>query len=152
AIRDGGARSVMNSYAEIDGAPVGAVDLYLTDILRGKWGFDGVVVSDYFSVVFLPTMHRIAVDRADAARLALTAGLDGELPSADAYAALPDLVRSHALDEAVLDRAVARVLAEKEELGLLDATFDEPAEPVDLDSAEHRGLARELAEESEYDR
>ena len=87
AVRDGGARSVMNSYAEIDGVPVASSPTYLTDLLRDAWGFDGVVVADYFSVLFLQTMHAVASDPGDAARLALTAGIDVELPSTEAFGA-----------------------------------------------------------------
>ncbi len=148
ALLEGGARSVMNSYSEIDGVPVAATSRYLTELLRDEWGFDGVVVADYFSVAFLESMHHVEADRAGAARRALIAGIDVELPSADAFDSLPELVRTGALDQAVLDRAVARVLAQKEELGLLDAVFDAPPTRVDLDSPQHRALARTLAEES----
>lgn len=148
AIREGGARSVMNSYADIDGVPVAADPRYLTGILRDRWGFDGVVVSDYFSVDFLHSMHRVAADSADAARLAITAGIDVELPSPDAFPTLAEQVRDGRLAPEILDRAVSRVLAQKEELGLLDADFDAPPTAIDLDPAEHRALARRLAEES----
>lgn len=148
AIREGGARSVMNSYADIDGVPVGADPHYLEGILRERWGFDGVVVSDYFAVDFLRTMHRVAADSAEAAALAITAGIDVELPSPDAYLTLADQVRAGTLAPEILDRAVGRVLAEKEELGLLDADFSTPPATIDLDSPEHRALARRLAEES----
>ncbi|MET0296776.1 MAG: glycoside hydrolase family 3 N-terminal domain-containing protein [Microbacterium sp.] len=148
AVREGGVRSVMNSYAEIDGLPVAATTRYLTEVLREEWGFEGVVVSDYFAIAFLETMHQVAADRAQAARQAIVAGIDVELPGADAYTHLAELVRGGALDEGVLDRAVARVLTQKEDLGLLDATFENPPVRVDLDSPAHRALARRLAEES----
>ncbi len=149
AVLDGGVRSVMNSYAEIDGAPVGATPEYLTDVLRGRWGFDGVVVSDYFSVAFLQVMHAVAGDRGEAAELALAAGIDVELPTGDAYLApLAERIRAGLADESLVDRAVLRVLAEKEELGLLDATFDDPPTEIDLDTPAHRDVARRLAEES----
>jgi beta-glucosidase len=149
AIRDGGARSVMNSYAEIDGEPVGATPRYLEGILRDQWGFDGVVVSDYFSVAFLHTMHAVAADLGAAAELALRAGIDVELPTGDAFLApLAEGVRSGRIDEALVDRAVLRVLAQKEQLGLLDETFAEPPTSVDLDTPAHRDIARRLAEES----
>lgn len=148
ALREGGARSVMNSYTDIDGVPVGADPRYLTGVLRERWGFDGVVVSDYFAVDFLRSMHRVAADSADAARLALVAGIDVELPSPDAYTTLAEQVRDGRLPEAVLDRAVARVLSQKEELGLLDADFLVPPASVELDSPAHRTLAQRLAEES----
>jgi len=146
AVRDGGVRSVMNSYAEIDGVPVAGTPAYLTDLLRGDWGFDGVVVSDYFSVAFLHTMHRVARDLGEAAVAALAAGIDVELPTGDAFAQpLLELARSEGFDLELIDRAVLRVLAQKDELGLLDATFDDPPTAVDLDSPAHREVARELA-------
>src|SRR5690606_41926449 len=79
ALLDGGARSVMNSYAEIDGVPLGSSVEYLTDLLRGRWGFDGVVVADYFAVAFLQVMHAIAVAHGPSAEAALRAGIDVEL-------------------------------------------------------------------------
>ena len=149
ALRSGGVRSVMNSYAEIDGIPVAATADYLTGILHDRWGFDGVVVSDYFSVAFLETMHAVAADKGHAAHLALEAGIDVELPSGDAYLApLAERVRDGRTPERLVDRAVLRVLSQKEQLGLLDATFDSPPASIDLDDTEHRAIARELAEKS----
>ncbi|MCR2813229.1 glycoside hydrolase family 3 C-terminal domain-containing protein [Microbacterium sp. zg.Y1090] len=149
AVREGGVRSVMNSYTEIDGVPVASDPTLLTDLLRGEWGFDGVVVSDYFAVAFLHTMHAVAADRGEAAALALAAGIDVELPTGDAYLEpLAERVRAGLFDEALVDRSVLRVLAQKEDLGLLDATFDAPPTAIDLDTPAHRAVARELAEES----
>ncbi|MEJ5944810.1 glycoside hydrolase family 3 N-terminal domain-containing protein [Pseudokineococcus basanitobsidens] len=151
AVRDGGVRSVMNSYAEVDGLPVAADAALLTGLLREAWGFEGTVVADYFSVAFLQTLHGVAEDLGDAAAQALAAGIDVELPTGTAYLGpLAERVRSGALPEGVVDRAVRRVLAQKAELGLLDATFDPDAVPdvVDLDPPEHGRLAARLAEES----
>ena len=149
AIRDGGARSVMNSYAEIDGVPVATSQELLTEVLRDRWGFDGVVVSDYFSVAFLHTMHAVAEDLGDAAALALAAGIDVELPTGDAFTApLAAAIRDGRVDEALVDRAVLRVLAEKEDLGLLDERFEQPPTEIDLDTPAHRDVARRLAAES----
>ncbi|MDQ0644750.1 beta-xylosidase/alpha-l-arabinosidase [Microbacterium murale] len=151
ALFDGGARSVMNSYAEIDGVPLGSSEEYLTDLLRGRWGFDGVVVADYFAVAFLEVMHAIAADRGGAAAAALTAGIDVELPTGDAYLApLAERIRAGEFDEVYVDRAVLRALAQKEELGLLEpgAFEDEPPTHIDLDSPRHRDIARRLAEQS----
>lgn len=149
AIRDGGAASVMNSYAEIDGEPVAASAHYLDEVLRGRLGFAGPVVSDYFSVAFLQTTHGVAGDLGEAAELALRAGIDVELPTGDAFAApMLERIRSGEMDAALLDAAVLRVLAQKERLGLLDETFETPPAAVDLDGARHRDLARRLAAES----
>ncbi|RIV41237.1 beta-xylosidase/alpha-l-arabinosidase [Micromonospora radicis] len=148
AVLDGNARSIMHSYAEIDGVPVLADPTLLTGVLRDQWGFDGTVVADYFGVAFLNLLHHVAGDHAEAAVQALTAGLDVELPTGDAYLTLAESVRTGRLDEALVDRAVLRVLRQKQELGLLDATFTDEPQPVELDSPEHRDIARRLAEKS----
>ncbi|MCS5510748.1 glycoside hydrolase family 3 C-terminal domain-containing protein [Curtobacterium flaccumfaciens pv. flaccumfaciens] len=151
ALRDGGARSVMNSYAEIDGVPVAANGELLTDLLRDRLGFEGTVVADYFSVAFLEVMHGIAADRGEAAALALEAGIDVELPTGDAYLApLVERVRSGQVDEALVDRAVLRVLRQKERLGLLepDAFAEDAPTGIDLDTPLHQALARQLAAKS----
>jgi len=150
AVLDGGVRSVMHSYAEIDGIPVATDERLLTGVLRDRWGFDGTVVADYYGIAFLHLLHGVARDLADAAGQALAAGIDIELPTGDAYLApLAEAVRSGAVDEALVDRAVRRTLVQKAELGLLDASFDdEPPTSVELDGPEHRGVAARLAAES----
>ena len=151
AMLDGGARSIMHSYSEIDGMPVAADPRLLTDLLRGTWGFDGTVVADYFGVAFLHALHGVAADLGDAAGQALAAGIDVELPTADAYAGpLRAALAAGEVPLDLIDRALLRVLAQKEELGLLDADFSGPApsDPVDLDPPAMRDLARRVAEES----
>ncbi|WP_150461439.1 glycoside hydrolase family 3 N-terminal domain-containing protein [Nesterenkonia ebinurensis] len=154
AVREGKVGSVMNSYADIDGEAPAASKWLLTEVLREEWGFEGTVVADYWSVAFLEKMHRIAEDQAEAARLAISAGLDIELPHTGGYRTLAQQVREGKLDESVLDRSVRRVLKQKAELGLLDIAEDgsgwEPKidESVDLDSEANRELARRVAHES----
>ena len=156
AVRDAGVRSVMNSYSDIDGVPVAADRALLTDLLRDEWGFTGTVVSDYWAVAFLATAHGVARDAVDAGRIALEAGIDVELPNGMCFPPLAGLVAEGRLDEAVVDRAVARVLRQKAQLGLLDAPAtdagggpaDDAAAVPDLDSPGNRALAREAAEAS----
>jgi beta-glucosidase len=152
ALRLGGARSVMHSYAEIDGVPVAADEGLLTGLLREEWGFTGTVVADYFAVRFLQTLHGVAAAAADAAGLALKAGIDVELPTVDAYGApLVEAVRAGTVDEALVDRALRRVLIQKAQLGLLDETAPDPAaheQPLVFDDEENRRIALRLARES----
>ncbi len=154
AIAVGGAGSVMNSYSDVDGVPAGANPWLLTEVLREEWGFEGTVVSDYWAVPFLASMHRVAPGPAEAGALALEAGIDVELPDTLGYGeGLVELVRSGTLDEAFVDRAARRALLAKAQLGLLDAgwTPEESvaqAGEVDLDSSANRELAREIAERS----
>ena len=155
ALRDGGARSVMNSYAAIDGVPPGSDPALLTDLLRGALGFDGVVVADYFAVSFLEKTQAVAGSPGEAAQLALTAGIDVELPTVRCYGEpLLERVRAGSVPESLVDRAVERVLLQKGELGLLDADWDpEPqalrsGRPIDFDPPHMRALARTMAERS----
>lgn len=151
ALRDGGVRSIMHSYAEVDGVPAAADRSLLTDLLRGEWGFDGTVVADYFGFAFLHNLHGVADGPADAARQGLEAGIDVELPSQDTFGApLREAIEAGEVPEELVDLALARLLTQKEDLGLLDETFDgpEPTGPVDLDPPHARDLARRLAEES----
>ncbi|MDF6040864.1 glycoside hydrolase family 3 C-terminal domain-containing protein [Streptomyces sp. JH14] len=161
ALREGGARSVMHSYAEIDGVPAAADPALLTELLRDTWGFTGTVVADYFGIGFLETLHKVAADRAGAARLALAAGVDVELPTVRSYGdALVAAVQDGVVAEELVDRALNRVLLQKCELGLLDPEWsplpavligtdpEQARDTVDLDPPENRALARQLAEQA----
>ena len=151
ALRLGRPRSVMNSYAEIDGVPAAADESLLTGLLREQWGFTGTVVADYFAIRFLFALHAVAAGPAEAAGLALRAGIDVELPTIETFGeTLVAAVRSGAVDEALVDRAVARVLAQKAELGLLDATWRPAPDGIDelrLDDAPSQDIALRLARE-----
>jgi beta-xylosidase len=155
AIRLGGARSVMHAYTDIDGIPTASDPALLTDLLRETWGFTGTVVADYYGISFLELLHKVAADPAQAATLALAAGVDVELPTVRCFGSpLLGAVQAGAVPEALIDRAVTRVLRQKCELGLLDPSWDPvpaalngPAAP-DLAPPASRTLAQRLAEES----
>ncbi|MGW6752145.1 glycoside hydrolase family 3 N-terminal domain-containing protein [Streptomyces sp. NPDC055006] len=144
AIRDGGARSVMPAYNDIDGLPAHAHAGLLTQILREQWEFTGTVVSDYYGVSLLEEAHRVADGESRAARLALAAGVDVELPAARCFDP------ADPFPEDLLDRAALRVLTQKCELGLLDPDVGPVADgaPVDLNPPHMRELAQKVAEES----
>lgn len=149
-----GVGSVMNSYAEIDGEAPAASEWLLTSVLRDRWGFEGTVVSDYWSLPFLVNAHRVAADLPAAGALALRAGMDVELPDQRGFGeALVSAVEKGQVAESAVDRAVRRVLRQKIELGLLDPDWD-PRPPavragaLDLDKPEHRRLAHAVARSS----
>ncbi|MFJ3284331.1 glycoside hydrolase family 3 N-terminal domain-containing protein [Streptomyces sp. NPDC086669] len=164
AIRESGARSVMNAYTDTDGMPSAADEDLLTGLLRDTWGFDGTVVADYFAIAFLKTLHGVASDWASAAGTALRAGIDVELPNVKTYGTpLTEAVADGRVPEKLVDRAVRRVLTQKVELGLLDPDWNpvpaaldgtDPDDPealrgrIDLDGPDNRALARTLAEEA----
>lgn len=164
AVRESGARSVMHAYTDTDGMPGAADEESLTGLLRDTWGFQGTVVADYFGIAFLKTLHGVAGDWGEAAAGALTAGVDVELPTVKTFGQpLRDAVAAGEVPEALVDRALRRVLTQKAQLGLLDPGWSPlpPAlagadlgvphrlrETVDLDTAAHRDISRRLAEQS----
>jgi beta-xylosidase len=156
AIRLGGARCVMPTYVDIDGVPVTGDPELLGTLLRDRLGFDGLVVSDYYAVSFLELQHAVAASPGEAAVLALSAGVDVELPSVRCYGQpLRRAALAGEVAEAVIDLAAARVLRQKFELGMLDPGWTViPGDPAftdgvpDLDPPASRALARRLAEES----
>ncbi|RLK25959.1 beta-xylosidase [Micromonospora sp. M71_S20] len=162
AVREGGARSVMHAYTDTDGMPSAADEDLLTGLLRDAWGFPGTVVADYFGVAFLRTLHGVAGSWAEAAAVALAAGVDVELPTVKTFGEpLREALAAGAVPGALVDRAVRRVLTQKAQLGLLDADWSpvpaalagaDLSDPealrgtVDLDPPANRALAREVAE------
>ena len=135
----------MSAFNDVNGVPATANKMLLTDILRGEWGFKGVVVSDYTADQEL-VAHGFAADDRDAARLAILAGVDMSMQSGLYNRYLPELVASGAVPMATVDAAVRRVLALKEAIGL----FDNPYRSLDpRDEAERtatpamRALSRE---------
>jgi beta-glucosidase len=135
---------------KLTGIPCGASEELLTNILRKKWGFDGVVVSDYFAIAQLNSIHKIAADLNDAAALALNAGLDVELPFTNAYGKpLLEAVKKGKVSIATLDLSVSRVLNMKFRLGLFDNPYVNPeATEKVIDTPADRELALEAAHKS----
>jgi beta-glucosidase len=149
AVSQGNARSVMPSYNEIDGIPSHANRWMLRDVLRGEWGFDGTIVSDWQAISQLAGRHRVAVDGADAARQALVATVDVELPDVETYHTLVSQVRQGTVPAAAVDDAVRRLLRDKLELGLFENPYVDPDCADQLSgSAATRPLALEAARQA----
>jgi beta-glucosidase len=149
AVQDGHVRTVMASYNEIDGIPSHSNKHLLNDILRHEWGFDGIVVSDYFGITDLSGFHHVVATKEEAAAMALDAGVDIELPFADAYPSLVDQVRQGKVSQASIDRAVSRILRAKFEIGLFENPYVDPdyAEKF-TNNADHQQLALQAAHEA----
>jgi beta-glucosidase len=148
AVRTAAAGSVMHAYDDVDGVPCVASRELLTTILRERWGFDGIVVSDYAGVDQLVNRHRLAADLGEAARLALEAGVDMELPRTVAYGEpLRDAIAAGRVPVELLDRTVERVLTAKFRLGLFERPYvdEQLAEVPDHDD---RALAAEIGRRS----
>lgn len=149
AVRTLPIRSVMASYNEIDGIPSHANKWLLTDVLRGEWGFEGAVVSDYFAIREMMTRHKLFSNLGDAAVRALDSGVDAETPDGEAYALLPELVRSGRVQQAELDRAVRRVLRLKFEAGLFEHPYVDAASADSVTATPDAiALARQSAREA----
>lgn len=148
AVKQANAGSVMPAYHDIDGEPCHASRHLLTEVLRHRWGFDGLVVADYVGVSLLYRHHRVAADAADAAALSFNAGLDVELPADDCAMQLRLALERGAITLAKIDEIVARVLKEKFRLGLFEQTFEDRAEPPRLRSPECVATALEAARQS----
>ena len=150
-IQKAGAKSVMTTYHEIDGVPINANKWLVTDLLRNKWGFEGFVVSDYFSLRemhqrFGIGAHRVARDGKHAAELALNAGVNIELPNPDCYKHVVELVMEGSISEETIDKLVAQMLKVKFELGLFDNPYTDPEKAQAFSgSVENRKLAKEAA-------
>ncbi len=147
AIRDGGLRSVMPSYAAVDGLPCHANAWLLRHVLRDRLGFTGPVVADYGGVAELADLHAVADGPREAAGRAIRAGMDLELPNGECYDRnLADLMaRDPAVAEAV-DGSVVRVLTLKFELGLFEDPYVDEAAASAV-AAEADAVALQLAEQ-----
>jgi len=150
AVKEAGVLSLMNAYHEIDGVPCAASEELLTKILRDEWGFDGIVVSDYYAIRQLMTYHNIAADGGEAAGLALKAGIDVELPDYDCFATpLREYVEKEKISEELINTAVERVLTMKFRLGLFENPYVDPdAAPATWDTPGQREFAGEVARKS----
>ncbi|MDZ7377544.1 MAG: glycoside hydrolase family 3 C-terminal domain-containing protein, partial [candidate division KSB1 bacterium] len=131
AIERANALSVMASYNEIDGVPSHANRWLLTNILRQEWGFQGLVVSDYYAITELncraeATSHGVAKNKSEAALLAALAGVNIELPDPDCYPLLVELVQQGKLAMSTIDALVAPILKCKFILGLFDDPYVDP--------------------------
>ena len=149
AVKEAGVMSVMASYNEIDGVPSHMNKWLLDKVLRQEWGFKGYVVADYYAITQLMDLHHVAASKVDAAKLALEAGVDTELPDRDVYPNLLQLVKEGKISEAAIDRAVERNLRAKFLLGLFENPYVDPDQAVAVtNSAAHRELAAEAARRS----
>ena len=147
---DAGARLVMPSFNALNGIPSVANKWLMNTVLRGEWGFSGVVISDYDAVGELVT-HGVAENLKDAVRLAMEAGCDIDMVKCAYFLYLADLVREGRVPEQAVDDAVMRVLELKNELGLFENPYhgaDEEAEKKLNLCPAHRETARRAAEES----
>ncbi|MGL6313593.1 glycoside hydrolase family 3 N-terminal domain-containing protein [Vibrio sp. WXL103] len=147
AVKLANAGSVMPAYHDIDGEPCHASHYLLTEVLRERWGFDGLIVADYGGIDLLHTHHRVARDGAEAAAVAFNAGLDVELPDDTCSFRLGEAIERGMLSLNKLDEIVSRNLFLKFELGLFDNPYNE-LPGSELDTHTSKALAYQMAVES----
>ncbi len=147
AVKELPVQAVMASYNEIDGIPSHANKWLLEDVLRREWGYKGSVVSDYFAIKELNTRHKLyGTDMAAAGRRALDAGVDMELPDAEGWATLAQMVRSGKVPQEQVDNAVRRILTMKFQMGLFENPYaDARAAEAKTATPDAIALAREAA-------
>lgn len=147
---EAGVATFMTGYQSIDGTPCTASRWLLDEVLRGEWGFDGVVVTDWDNVGRMVREQRVAADFDQASRLALRAGNDLIMKTTEFVASTLRNLENGVVPMAEVDRSVRRILALKFRLGL----FEDPRLPDERRAAElvgcqaHRELAREAARRS----
>jgi beta-glucosidase len=145
---DAGAATLMSAFDSLQNVPASANQYTLTTILRGEWGFSGIVVSDWEAVREL-IAHGVALDGATASRKALLAGVDMDMQAHLYATTLVQQVRDGRVPEAAVDEAVRRILRVKFALGLFEHPYaDESKSPIRQLAPEHVALARDAAEES----
>ncbi len=123
AVKEANAATVMASYNEIDGVPSHGSQFLLDQVLRKEWGFTGLVVSDYFAIDQLQSMHHVVDSKKSAASLAHGVGVDMELPDPDVYLTLIELVKNGEHPEELIDESVRKILTMKFNAGLFDSPF-----------------------------
>jgi len=157
AVVEGKAASVMCAYNSINGQPACANEFLLQDQLRGKWRFQGYVVSDCEAVINIYRDHHFTATQAEASALALKRGMDNEcidfakVSDDHDYRPYLDAFRQGLLPEADIDTALVRLFTARIRLGMFDPPERVPYSNIDereLDSPAHRALARTLANES----
>ena len=158
AVTEGHAGSVMCSYNSINGEPACANHFLLEDQLRGKWGFKGYVVSDCDAVRNIFNGHHFRPTQPEASAIAVQRGMDNECIDANMkvnddhdYRPYLDAVHQGFLKESEIDVALIRLFTARIKLGMFDPPEMVPYSKIDeklLDCAEHRAMARKLANES----
>ncbi len=147
AIKEGNAMGIMPSHTDVDGIPCHGNRWLLTDLLRGEWGFEGIVVSDYGDIERLNILHHVARDNTEAAAMGLHAGMDMDLPLGAAFSHLEEAIEKEPELLKDLDNAVKRVLGLKFKLGLFENPYvDVEAIEKTVHSKEHISIARKAAQ------
>src|SRR5690606_2740799 len=150
AAAEAGVRTMMTGFNTLDEIPVTGNKFILRDILKGKWAFDGFVISDYASIEEM-VVHGFAKDEKMATKIAVEAGVDMDMEAYSYVNEIMDLVKEGSLDESLVDDAVRRILRVKFELGLMDDPYkylDEQREKEVVGNPAHNEAVLDMAKKS----
>lgn len=148
SVRAGGA-TVMMSHNELNGVPCHTNRWLMTDVLRGEWGFDGFVVSDWMDIEHCVDQHRTARDNKEAFLQSIEAGMDMHMHGPEWQKAVVELVREGKISEARIDESVRRILRTKFRLGLFEHPYvTERQRDRVINDPTHKATAREAAHHS----
>ncbi|QQV04035.1 MULTISPECIES: beta-glucosidase BglX [Chryseobacterium] len=150
AAAEAGVATFMNSFNDINGIPATANRYILRDLLKGKWNYNGFVVSDWGSIGEM-VPHGYAKDNKEAAEKAIITGSDMDMESRAYMAELPNLVKEGKIDPKLIDDAARRILIKKFEMGLFDDPYrfsDEKRQKEQLNNLENRKFGREFGSKS----
>lgn len=147
AALDAGSMSCMSSFNSLNGVPVSGSRYYLTELLREKWGFEGLVVSDWESIMEL-VYHRVAADRRDSAKIGILAGCDIDMHSGVYQENLLSLAEEYPEVEEAINEAAYRVLCVKLALGLFENPYREEDNEKFFLLPENRAASRTLSHKS----
>lgn len=148
AIHEANVMGIMNSYGILNEQAVSTSKWLLTDVLREKLGFSGLVVADYGSVSHANARYRVAETQKDTAIMALKAGMDVEQPNNTCYSYLEKAVESGELEMEYIDRSVRRVLETKFMIGLFENPYRKGDFSIEIGKKEYQELSQEIAEKS----
>ena len=142
-----GAATFMTSFNDNDGIPSTGNAFILKDVLRGEWGFDGLVVTDWASASEMIS-HGFAADSKEVAMKSVNAGVDMEMVSYTFVKELPALIKEGKVKESTIDEAVRNILRVKYRLGLFDAPYVDEKQPSVMYTPSHLKVAKQAAVES----
>ena len=146
---DAGAYSMMTAHNELNGIPCHSNRWLMEDVVRGEWGFEGFIVSDWMDVEHIHDLHRTATDNKDAFRQSVNAGMDMHMHGPQFYEKVIELVKEGAVSESAVNRACLKILTAKFKLGLFENPYTDTAQiSKSVFTEKHRATAYEAAVKS----
>ena len=146
---ENGVYTIMPAHNEINGIPAHAHEEYLTDLMRGEWGFDGFYISDWMDIKRLESAHKIVDSEREADKVAVLAGMDVHMQGPGFFENVKSLVENGEIPMSRIDHAVSKILYAKFQLGLFENRYTNKQAVEDtLLNKSHLELALKTAQKS----